>query len=366
MAWSDAVRRLVVSVGICLAIAAAASAAPPPEPAAPAAAAPDTSPLVVEGIISAPPAELWKVFSTAEGFKAFGVAQCDMDFKPGGLIRTHYDPKGVLGDEGTIQNRILAYETERMIAFRIDKPPAKFPFPSAWQSTWSVATLTDLGDGRTKLRLTGMGYTADEESQKMREFFKAGNAWSMQKLQHQFDASVKVAPPAQAHADDPISPIELDAVIAAPREEVFQTYTSSAGWKSFFMVESKIELRPGGPFEIYFSMDPPAGSRGSEGCTVLSYIPSRMFSYTWNAPPKFTGARGEHTWVVVTFEDIGSASTRVHMSHLGFAEQAAAHPDRAEEYKQVRAYFASAWPHVLTALKQKWQPSTLQVEPVAK
>jgi uncharacterized protein YndB with AHSA1/START domain len=326
----------------------------------------DTSPLVVEGIINAPPAEVWKVFSTSEGFKAFGVAQCDMDFRPGGLIRGSYDPKVSIDDPRTIQNRILAYEPERMMAFRIDRPPAGFPFPNAWKETWTVATLADLGDGRTALRLAGMGYTSDEESQKMREFFSAGNAWSMKKLQSHFDKGVKVAPPSAAHAADPLGPIEIDAVVAAPRAEVYAAYTTSAGWRSFFNVESKIELRPGGAFEVYFSREAAAGSRGSEGCTVLSYVPDRMFSYMWSAPPKFPLARGERTWVVVTFEEVGPARTRVHLSHLGFAEQAAAGAERAEEYRQVRAYFAGAWPNVLKALAQKWQPSVLRVEPVKK
>lgn len=384
MTLCDADRRLVVSplalAAMVLAFGTTAMGAcsPPMETspigrlmhegdrvAQPAAAAPatiaavvaDTSPLVVEGVINAPPAEVWKVFSTPDGFKAFGVAQCDMDFRPGGLLRTHYNSKGVIGDEGTIQNRILAYEPERMIAFNIDKPPAGFPFPNAYKSVWSVASLADLGDGRTSLRLTQVGYTADEESQKMREFFKNGNAWSMKKLQSKFDASVALAAPAAAHAEDPLAPIEIETVVNAPREEVFATYTSSAGWKSFFGVESRIELRPGGPFEIYFSMTPPEGTRGSEGCTVLSYIPGRMFSYTWNAPPKFPAERNERTWVVLTFDDVGATRTRVRAMHMGFREQAAVHPDRKENYETVRGYFAKAWPKVFGELKKKWEPA---------
>ncbi len=320
-----------------------------------AAAVPDVSPLSVEGIVNAPVGEVWRVFSTSEGFKSFGVAKCDIDFRVGGLMRACYSEKSEIGDPTTIQNRILSFEPERMVAFRIDKPPQGFPFMNSWQSVWSVVTMSGLGDGRTALRMTQVGYTAEDESQKMREFFKMGNAWSLQKLQKHFDASVQVAPPTLAHAEDPLASIEEDVVVAGPREEVFSVYTTSAGWKSFFNVESKIELRPGGPFEIYFSMEPPAGSRGSEGCMVLSYIPNRMFSYTWNAPPKFAAARVERTWVVVTFDDLGLARTKVHISHLGFAEMAAAHADRAEEYKEVRGYFAKAWPHVLGALKAKWE-----------
>jgi hypothetical protein len=35
----------------------------------------ETTPLVTEGIVGAPIDEVWKVFSTAEGYKKLGVAQ---------------------------------------------------------------------------------------------------------------------------------------------------------------------------------------------------------------------------------------------------------------------------------------------------
>lgn len=326
------------------------------QPATPAAAAPvDTSPQVTEGVINAPVAELWKVFSTAEGFKAFGVAKCDIDFRVGGLIRAAYDPKATLGEPNTIQNRIIAFEPERMVAFRIDRPPTGFPFPNAWKETWTVATLTDLGNGTTHLRLSGVGYTADAESQKMREFFKTGNAWSVKKLQSRFDAAVKTEPAKAAHATSALANIEIATVVNAPRAEVFRTYTTSAGWKDMLGVNTSIEARPGGPWEIYFSMDPPEGSRGSEGCTVLSILPDRMLSHSWNAPPTFAHARAERTWVVVEFEDLTPTTTRVRLTHMGFTEQAAKYTEHADEWKEVRTYFANAWPKVLGALKAKWE-----------
>lgn len=348
----------------CLAMSCTAAPAEPPAAPAPTTPQPsaitpsatvDTSPLIHEGIMNAPPAEVWKVFSTPEGFKAFGVAHCDMDFRPGGLIRTHYDPKGVLGDPGNIQNRILAYEPQRVLAMRIDTPPAGFPFMNAYKDTWSVVTLTDLGDGRTLVRFAGMGYTSDPESQKMRAFFQTGNDWSMKKLQSHFDASVKAAPPSQAHADNPLAPIIHSVTVNAPRADVWKSISSGEGWKSFLGVENKIELRPGGPFELYFGSTTP-GERGSEGCTVLSYVPERMLSFTWNAPPKFAHARAERTWVVISLEDAGPGKTLVRLEQFGFTEQVAAHPDYADQWKQVRAYFQNAWGRVLGALKDHFEP----------
>jgi uncharacterized protein YndB with AHSA1/START domain len=309
------------------------------------------APLVTEGVVNAPVAEVWKVFSTAEGFKKMGVAKCELDLRIGGLIRTHYNPQGVLGDEGTIQNEILAFEPERMIAFRIHQPPKNFPFAEAtWKSTWSVVLLTDLGERRTHVRLAGLGYTDTEESRKMRQFFESGNAWVMQHLQQQFDSTAP-ASTRPAHASDPLAPIVHERVLELSRPEVWKLLATGAGWKQFLGAEARIELHPGGPFEILFDASAPAGRQGSEGCTVLSVIPDELLSYTWNAPPKFEHARAQHTWVVVRLDELAPARTRVRIDHQGFAEQAADHPEHRAEWEEVRAYFQSAWGKVLDALK---------------
>ena len=316
------------------------------------------SPLVIEGTINAPVAEVWKVFSTAEGFKKFGVAKCDLDLRIGGLIRSRYDPNGVLGDDETIVSEILAYEPERMIAFRVKQPPADFPFSRAtWSNTWSVATLTDLGNGRTHLRLAGLGYTRDEESQKMRRFFEAGNTWTLQVLQRQFDETAP-GPQRSAHGEDPLAPVTHQQTVNLPRLEVWELFTTSAGWKQFFDVDARIELRPAGAFELLFDKSAPAGKQGSEGCSVLSFVPEEMVSFTWNAPPKFTQARSERTWVVVRFDALSPTRTRVRLDHLGFARQVAERPEQREEWKQVRAYFRQAWGHVLERLAKQGTPAT--------
>jgi uncharacterized protein YndB with AHSA1/START domain len=338
---------LISAIASCATTMAQTDSGPTSQPAAAAAA-----PQMTEAIINAPPAELWEVFSTAAGFKKLGVAQCDMDFRIGGLIRTHYDPQGVLGDEGTIENEILAYEPQRMLAFRIHKPPAGFPFPDAWKSTWNVITLSDLGDGRTNVRLAGLGYDESEESQGMRHFFEKGNAWVMQHLQRQFDR--EAPPPAdQAHADQPLAAIHHERVVGLPRADVWRLLTTSDGWRRLFLAQAHIELRPDGPFEILFDASAPQGQQGSEGCTVMSFVPEEMLSFTWSAPPKFATARQRRTWVVVRLDELSPNRTRVSLDHQGFAEQAAENAASRSEWEDVRAYFLQAWGKVLDALQNQ-------------
>ena len=84
----------------CLAMTAVPAAGlPDPEPAGPAPAAPGSQ--VTEGFINAPVAEVWRLFTTSAGYQATGVDQAEVDLRVGGLIRSHYDPKGTLGDPET-------------------------------------------------------------------------------------------------------------------------------------------------------------------------------------------------------------------------------------------------------------------------
>ncbi|MEO6078345.1 MAG: SRPBCC domain-containing protein [Steroidobacteraceae bacterium] len=130
---------------------------------------------VNQGIVSAPVAEVWKVWSTSQGFRSLGVALADVDLRLGGVIRSRYSADGALGDAQTVENEILAFEPPRMIAIRIRKPPATFPFKEAWKHTWTVVTLTPLEGDKTHVRVASVGYGSDAEAQAMRRFFERGN-----------------------------------------------------------------------------------------------------------------------------------------------------------------------------------------------
>jgi uncharacterized protein YndB with AHSA1/START domain len=139
-----------------------------------------------EGIIDAPIEEVWKVLSTSEGYKAMGPALAEVDLRIGGLIRSRYRDDGTLGDAETIENTILAYEPPRMMATRISKPPASFPFPNVWESSWTVITLSEAGEGKTLMRAASLGFGTDEESLAMRRFFESGTQLTIERIQAHF------------------------------------------------------------------------------------------------------------------------------------------------------------------------------------
>lgn len=149
---------------------------------------------------------------------------------------------------------------------------------------------------------------------------------------------------------EPISTraIVIEQTFDAPRAAVWAAWTSAAALQAWLADEVHMALRIGGPFEVLF-LPPGTPERGSEGCTVLSFVPERMLSFSWNAPPHLAHTRRRHTWVVLDFADAGEG-TRLRLTHTGWPVAgfgADGHPDWPATF----AYFEQAWPRVFDGLR---------------
>lgn len=147
-------------------------------------AAPDS--ITTEGTVDAPVAEVWPAFATSEGLRSWMAPHADIDLRVDGLMRANYKPEGALGDGSTIVNKVLSFEPLRMLSLRVARAPDDFPFPGAIQGMWTVIYFDALADAKTGLRMVSMGFTADDESQRMKAFFERGNAFTLKKLQEKF------------------------------------------------------------------------------------------------------------------------------------------------------------------------------------
>ncbi len=145
-----------------------------------------------------------------------------------------------------------------------------------------------------------------------------------------------------------LSPRRLQKVVtvAAPRAEVWRRFTTSAGVATWLSPKTKIELTVGGPWEVYFLDEQPLGSRGSELCRVLSFLPERMLSFTWNAPPHLATTRHAHTWIVVELVD-SPQGTVVTLTQLGWPVDGL---EREPAWEATFQYFDRAWGKALEAL----------------
>jgi len=142
--------------------------------------------IVAEGVINAPVGAVWNAWATTAGLRAWLAPQADVDLRIDGSMRANYDPKGSLGDAATIENKVLAYEPERMLAIKVAKAPDNFPFRARVHEMWTVLYFQGTPDGKTALRIVGMGFAPDVESQRMKEFFRQGNAFTLSQLQKRF------------------------------------------------------------------------------------------------------------------------------------------------------------------------------------
>ena len=113
-------------------------------------------------------------------------AHATFDLRIGGAMRAVYSPSAKLGDPSTIENTILAYEPKRMLTIKVSKTPADFPFPNAIKGMWTVIYFEALDATSTRIREVSMGFGADDESQRMRQFFDQGNAYTLAELQKRF------------------------------------------------------------------------------------------------------------------------------------------------------------------------------------
>jgi uncharacterized protein YndB with AHSA1/START domain len=152
-----------------------------------------------------------------------------------------------------------------------------------------------------------------------------------------------------AVADSPAQPLAPDItvtkIVTAPLEDVWKAWTTPEGIESFFAPKAvKVEPRPGGAFELWFGLDSPEGSRGSEGCLVHSVTPMQQLVFEWNAPPTIPTIRPLRTLVYLDFKALDANRTEVTLRNFGYGQ--------GEEWQKARTYFERAWNNVMKSLQE--------------
>ena len=147
--------------------------------------APDGTHLLVnEILVDAAPAEVWAAISTAEGWKSWAVP---VAWAPApDMIETSYTPTARPGDPSTIRQQVLLRVPRRLMVFRTVKAPERFPDFDTYARVVSAFELEPVGEGRTRVRLTGTGYADSEAGRRLLAFFEKGNQTSLDALKAHF------------------------------------------------------------------------------------------------------------------------------------------------------------------------------------
>ncbi len=137
--------------------------------------------------------------------------------------------------------------------------------------------------------------------------------------------------------------VEIDASTS----DVFSVWSTVEGWTPVFGRErwnANFDLGIGGQYEWLIP-----GWINSSGCQILSYIPNRMISFTWNAPPNPPANSLGQTWVVVELDETESGGTRITLTHLGFGD--------GHDWDTYVSYYENAWTSVLSKMSKRLSKS---------
>jgi len=140
--------------------------------------------------------------------------------------------------------------------------------------------------------------------------------------------------------------IDESVVVKAPIAKVWEAWTTSAGIKTFFAPDARIEARVDGPFQVYMNPLAAPGAKGADDMVILALQAPTMLSFTWNAPPHLAEVRKQRTYVTVRLASQGEGETLVTLHHGGWGTGA--------EWDQAYAYFTKAWPAVLKNLQRSF------------
>jgi uncharacterized protein YndB with AHSA1/START domain len=152
---------------------------------------------------------------------------------------------------------------------------------------------------------------------------------------------------ADAGAQSLAPDIVVTRIVSAPVAEVWKAWTTAEGIESFWAPKAaRVEPVPGGAFELWFGINQPEGSRGSEGCLVHSVTPMEQFVFEWNAPPPLPMIRKLRTLVYLDFKALPDSRTEVTLRNFGYGA--------GEEWAKSKAYFEKAWPNVMDALVKRF------------
>jgi uncharacterized protein YndB with AHSA1/START domain len=129
--------------------------------------------------------------------------------------------------------------------------------------------------------------------------------------------------------------LTVDLELAAPQAAAFEAFTTLDGIRSFFAPGGVVEARVDGLYEIHFFPRNPPGQRGAEGMRILQLqAPSRL-AFTWDAPPSIAEIRKQRTFVLLDFEPLDAARTRLRFRHIGWGH--------GPEWDKAYDYFDRAW-----------------------
>ena len=147
--------------------------------------------LIQEVSVSAPVEEVWRAYTTAEGWTAWAVPKADIDLRVGGTIRTAY--QGEIGGDSTNTLHIINYVPERLLTLKAE---LNDNWPEIMQKDAeklsNVVLFDEVAEGVTRIQSFGIGYTDAPEYESLMGFFIKANEDLYQNLRAYVETGARV------------------------------------------------------------------------------------------------------------------------------------------------------------------------------
>jgi uncharacterized protein YndB with AHSA1/START domain len=127
-------------------------------------------------VVEAPAASVWKAFTDEATIRAWNAPLVHIDLRDGGTIEEGDDPKAAPGGPQTVRHRIITYLPERLLVLRNLGAPPGLPGADLYPTIIQIITLDPLSDRQTLVTLSGAGYGAGADYDKLYAFLRQDNA----------------------------------------------------------------------------------------------------------------------------------------------------------------------------------------------
>jgi len=144
--------------------------------------------LVEEVVIEAPVAEVWRAYTTEEGYTAWAAPKAKIDLRVGGTILTQYGADAEIGDPGTNTLHIVNYVPERVLTLRAEIGE-NWPevMKQDGERLTNVILFEALSPKRTRVESYGVGYGDSPEYENLLGFFLEANKGLYVELKRQLE-----------------------------------------------------------------------------------------------------------------------------------------------------------------------------------
>ena len=139
--------------------------------------------LIQEFTVQSPIDRVWHAYTTREGWETWAAPMADIDLKVGGLIRTNYNPNGVIGDSTTITTHIVNYVPKRLLTLQAEITD-NFPefMKDDAKDFYNVIYFSTLDNGDTNVKSFGIGYKNHPKYLTLMNYFIPANEKTLLKL----------------------------------------------------------------------------------------------------------------------------------------------------------------------------------------